>query len=305
MEYIRRALAARRVATGHGADSARAESLWMVAHVMRRSFDDILADPAQPVSAAAGSRLEHLLSRRLGERRPLAYLLREAWLGPHRFYVDERAIVPRSFIAGWLLEQGRPWVASPQRVGRVLDLCTGSGCLAILAALAFPRAEVDAVDISRGALAVARRNVRDYKLEARVRLVAGDLFEPLARRRYDLVLANPPYVTRRAMHGLPPEYRAEPALALEGGVDGLDVVRRILEGSAAHLRKGGMLILEVGRGRRRVERRYPQLALTWIEDSAARGMVLAAHASDLAACFSAARAAVPGAAVPRRHGTGR
>lgn len=265
----------------------------MVAHTLHISFDQLAANPLHEVTRGQARRLNALVERRITERQPLAYLLNEAWLGPHRFYVDERAIVPRSFIAHWLLEAGSPWIAQSRRVRRVLDLCTGSGCLAILAALAFPRALVEAVDISRESLQVARRNIRAYALSGRVRLHRGDLFEPLAERRYDLIVANPPYVDRRAMRRLTPEYAAEPAVALEAGSDGLRVISRILAQAQAHLERRGLLVMEVGRNRRRIEARYPRLSLIWLENEAAHDMMLLARHSDLGACAArvSARAA--------------
>jgi len=196
---------------------------------------------------------------------PAAYLTREAWLGDFRFYVDERVIVPRSYFAELLAEGFAPWVEEPDDVEDALDLCTGSGCLAILMAHAFPYAKVDAADISPPALEVAHRNIADYGLEDRVRLVESDVFSGLKGRRYDLIISNPPYVTADAMETLPPEYRHEPALALGAGKDGLDVVRRILDGAANHLKPGGLLAVEVGHNRDIVDAAFPDLPLTWID----------------------------------------
>ena len=218
-----------------------------------------------------------LLDERIRTRKPLAYLIREAWLGEHRFYVDERVVVPRSFIAELLREKLRPWLTRP--VKRALDLCTGSGCLAILVALAFSRARVDATDISRPALAVARRNLLAYRLARRVRLRHADLYP--GTETYNLIVANPPYVDDAAMRGLPPEYRREPRLGLAGGADGLDVVRRILEGAAQRLNPGGLLVVEVGHNRRRVERAFPGLPFVWPEISAGDDCVFLLFREDL------------------------
>lgn len=204
-------------------------------------------------------KVARLVARRIDERIPAAYLLKEAWLDGLAFYVDRRVIVPRSHIAGLLAGLGPP-------VRRVLDLCTGSGCLAVLAARAFPRAEIDASDISAAALAVARRNVRSHKLEKRIRLVRSDLFAELKGQRYDLILANPPYVGAAAMRRLPAEYRHEPGLALAAGRDGLDVVARILAEAPGHLKAGGQLACEVGDGRKAVARRFPCAPLVWPQD---------------------------------------
>jgi ribosomal protein L3 glutamine methyltransferase len=214
-----------------------------------------------PQTEVDEKRVEKLVEQRIGKRIPVAYLLREAWLDGLAFYVDPRVIVPRSHIAG-LLRSG----IHPGPVRRVLDLCTGSGCLAILAAKAFPRARVDAADISPAALAVARINVRRHRLEKRVRLVRSDLFAALHGARYDLILTNPPYVTSAAMRRLPPEYRHEPGLALAAGKDGLDVVARILAEAPAHLARNGLLACEVGDGRPALERRFPTAPLAWPQD---------------------------------------
>jgi ribosomal protein L3 glutamine methyltransferase len=221
--------------------------------------------------------VERLIVQRVRTRKPLAYLIHEAWLGEHRFYVDERVLVPRSFIAELLRERLRPWVSRPVR--RALDLCTGSGCLAILVALAFPRARVDATDISGGALAVARTNVKAYRLGRRVRLAKADLFPELAT--YDLIVADPPYVGAAAMRKLPPEYRREPRVALAGGADGLVLVRRILDSAPDFLQPGGWLVVEVGHARRRVERAFPKLPFIWAETSAGDDCVFLLRREDL------------------------
>ena len=208
-----------------------------------------------------------LFERRIKERKPAAYITRDAWLGELRFYVDERAVVPRSYIAELLRDDLAPWLAKPEKVTAALDLCTGSGCLAVLLAQSFPPAAIDAADISREALKVARRNITDYALRNRVRLIESDLFAALGGRRYDLIVSNPPYVRTAVMRRLPLEYRHEPSLALAGGGDGLDAVRIILNEAAAHLKPGGLLIVEVGHNRSRVERTFPRLAFTWPDTS--------------------------------------
>jgi ribosomal protein L3 glutamine methyltransferase len=215
------------------------------------------------------------------ERTPAAYLTHEAWLGEFRFYVDERVIVPRSFIAELLRDGLAPWIADAKRVRSALDLCTGSGCLAVLAAHAFPKAQVDAADLSPEALQVARRNVKDYALGKRVRLVRSDLFKRLAARRYDLILSNPPYVDAATMRALPREYRREPRLALAGGRDGLELVRRMLAQAAAHLNPGGLLIVEIGHNRAVLEKAYPRLPFTWLETSAGDDYVFMLRREDL------------------------
>ena len=238
---------------GHGTREARDEAAWLVLRGLGLSFD---ADLDQPARAA---RVEALIEKRVRERIPAAYLLGEAWLDGVAFVVDRRVIIPRSHI---------PFVLKrlPIAPRRILDLCTGSGCLAILAARAYPRAHVDAVDISAAALAVARKNVSRYRLEDRVRLVRSDLFGSLDGEKYDLVVSNPPYVPTRAMRDLPPEYRYEPGIALAGGSDGLELVSRILAEAPERLKPGGLLVCEIGDGRAALERAYPRLPLVWPND---------------------------------------
>jgi ribosomal protein L3 glutamine methyltransferase len=239
---------------GHGTENANDEAAWLVKRGLGLPFD---ADRNRQLAPAEIERIDALAARRVGERTPVAYLLKEAWLAGQSFYVDERVIIPRSHIAGLLAELER------RRPKRVLDLGTGSGCLAILAARAFPAARVDAVDVSPAALAVARKNVARHRLGRRVRLVRSDLFGALHGARYDLILSNPPYVSASAMAALPAEYRHEPRLALAGGADGLDLVVRILAAAPAHLESDGLLICEVGDGQAAVRRRFARLRLRW------------------------------------------
>lgn len=242
---------AARLHYGHGTDNARDEAAFLVLRGLGLPFD---ADLNQ---TADSRRVERLVQKRVKERIPAAYLLNEAWLDGLAFYVDRRVIIPRSHIA-FLFRK------IPNAPGRILDLCTGSGCLAILAARAFPGARVDASDISKAALAVAARNVRKHKLEGRVRLVQSDLFAGL-KERYDLILSNPPYVSTLAMRRLPREYRYEPGIALAGGMQGLDCVARILETAADRLRPRGMLVCEVGENRKALERAYPNSRFRWLQ----------------------------------------
>ena len=269
-----------RLVFGHGTANARDEAAWLLCHVLRIGFEDFASAQDRAVGAAAARRIDTLAARRIATRVPLAYVLREAWLQGHRFHVDSRVIVPRSHIAALLPDGIRAWTTSggPRTV---LDLCTGSGCLAILAARAYPRAHVVASDVSAAALAVARRNVAAYRLGQRVRLVRSDLFAALGPARFDLILCNPPYVPAREMRRLPPEYRHEPSLALGSGEDGLDFLRRLLAETHRHLARRGVLIVEVGDGRRAVERAFPRLPLTWLETSAGGGLVFAVSAPDL------------------------
>ena len=253
---------------GHGTDNAFDEAAWLLLYVARHPYDDLAGALPLALSAPQRRRALALIEKRAATRKPLAYLLREAWLGEHRFYVDERAIVPRSHIAELIHAGLAPWIDRPSRVRHALDMCTGSGCLAVLVALAFPRARVDAVDMSLAALAVARRNVQDYALQRRVRLVRSDLYARLENMRYDLIVANPPYLDARAMGRLPLEYGREPRLALAGGRDGLAFVRRILSDARRHLSPHGVLVVEIGNNRRVLERAYPMLPFTWPETGA-------------------------------------
>jgi len=252
---------AARLRYGHGTDNARDEAAFVVLRGLGLGFDASLDSDVRP---AGQRRVESLVRRRIESRTPAAYLLNEAWLGGHSFYVDRRVIVPRSHIARLLSEKLQPWLSRPPR--RILDLCTGSGCLAVLAALAFPRAQVVAADVSPAALAVAARNVRRYRLGKRIKLVRSDVFAALAGERYDLIVTNPPYVPEREMRALPSEYRREPRISLAGGADGLSAVRTIIAGAKDHLRAGGLLVCELGANRRALEREHPALPLYWPQD---------------------------------------
>ena len=258
---------------GHGTDNAYDEAAYLVLHTLHLPLDRLEPFLDARLLDSEVRAVLAVLSRRVHDRVPAPYLTHEAWLGEHRFHVDERVLVPRSHIAELIAEHFGAWLPDPDRVERALDLCTGSGCLAILLAHAFPAAQVDACDLSADALAVARRNVGDYGLEGRIELVRSDLFDALAGRRYDLIVSNPPYVTGDSMRALPEEYRREPALALAGGEDGLDVVRRILDQAGAHLTERGVLVVEVGDARERVEAAFPELGVTWLETSAGDGLV--------------------------------
>jgi ribosomal protein L3 glutamine methyltransferase len=251
---------------GHGTDNARDEAAWLVAAAAGVAPIELRHHASDSLEAESRARLRTLVRERIDTRKPTAYLLKEAWFGGLRFYVDERVIVPRSLTVEFIAERFRPWIRA-SKVHRVLDLCTGSACMAILAARAFPDAAVDAIDISDDALAVARINVERHALAARVRVLRSDLYAALGDARYDVILTNPPYVARRELARLPPEYRFEPALALEAGADGLDVILRILAGAAAHLNADGILIAEVGNARGALERTLPSVPFTWLATS--------------------------------------
>jgi ribosomal protein L3 glutamine methyltransferase len=266
---------------GHGSDNAFDEAAYLILHTLHLPLDRL--DPFLDASLTHGEseQVQTVIERRVRERVPAAYLTHEAWLGEHRFYVDARVIVPRSFIAELLHEELAPWIESPDAVTRVLDLCTGSGCLAILAALAFPDAGIDAVDLSKEALEVAGRNVADYGLTDRVELIESDLFSALDGRTYDVILSNPPYVNAESVAALPPEYQAEPALALGSGVDGLDATRQILAKAKAHLNPGGLLVVEIGHNRDALEAAYPTLPFTWLDTAGGDQFVFLLRREDL------------------------
>lgn len=252
---------------GHGSASAYDEAVYLILHTLHLPLDRLEPFLDAQLTGAERDAVLGVIERRVRERIPVAYLTHEAWLGEYKFYVDKRVIVPRSFIAELLRDDLAPWVENPRGVGRVLDLCTGSGCLAILAALSFPHATVDAVDASHDALEVARKNIRDYGLDDRINLVASDMFESLGAKHYDVIISNPPYVSSESMSKLPDEYRREPEMALASGEDGLDHVRTIMAAATNHLYANGVLVVEVGFNREGVEDAFPKTAFTWPETS--------------------------------------
>lgn len=260
---------------GHGSDNAWDEAIYLVLHALHLPPDQL--DPfldARVLPDERSSALK-LIDRRCDERLPAPYLTHEAWLQGFHFYVDQRVIVPRSPIAELLVRHVEPWIRQPEEVSSVLDLCTGSGCLAIIAAHAFPQALVDATDISQDALDVAARNVAEHGLRERVGLYHGSLFEPLpADSRYDLILSNPPYVNSESMATLPEEYRREPELALAGGVDGMDVVTAILGRAAEFLTDEGLLLIEIGHERNHFEAAFPHLDPVWLDTAGASDQIL-------------------------------
>jgi len=257
---------------GHGTTNARDEAAYLILHTLKLPLDRLDPFLDKTLSAKEIAAVKQMLRGRIEQRVPAAYLTNEAWLGDFRFYVDERVIVPRSYIAELLRDELSPWVKDPESAGAALDLCTGSGCLAILLAQTFPNARVDATELSPDALEVASRNVSDYGLERRIRLVRGDLFAGLTGP-YQLIVSNPPYVNADSMAALPPEYRAEPQLALAGGQDGLDIVRRILSGAGATLDRDGLLVVEIGHNREALERAFSRLSFTWLGTSGGDGFV--------------------------------
>lgn len=251
---------------GHGTETARDEAAWLVGHALKIAPDKLVGRLNKPVPPAALKKIGALTKARIQTRQPLAYLLKEAWFAGRKFHVDERVIVPRSLTGEFIAEQFQPWI-EPKRVRRILDLCTGSGCMAIACAQAFPRARVDAADLSGEALAVARLNVKRHRLGRRVRLVRSDLFQALKGQRYDVIVTNPPYVARAEMKNLPREYLHEPELALVSGRDGLDAVVRILADAARHLNPGGILVGEVGNSAPTLQRKFPSAPFVWLTTS--------------------------------------
>ena len=264
------------VSFGHGTTNAFDEAAWLVLWALGMDLGDLEARAQREVGVAERERAEALVTRRIETRLPAAYLTGEAWLQNVPFFVDARTIVPRSFIAELLADgEGEgtldAWLSD--RTRRVLDLCTGNGSLAVIAAMAYPEIEVDASDVSEDALAVARRNVERHDLAQRIRIVRSDLFDALPGR-YDLIVCNPPYVNSASMAALPLEYRAEPALALAGGDDGMDLVRRIIADAHAHMTDEAVLVLEIGHERRHFERAFPRLEVAWLPTSAGADAVL-------------------------------
>jgi ribosomal protein L3 glutamine methyltransferase len=268
---------------GHGASSALDEAAYLVLHTLHLPIDQLEPWLDARLTKTERGQVAAIIEKRVVTRKPAAYLTNEAWLGPYAFYVDERVIVPRSYIGELLNRDAAALVPEAGQVQRVLDLCTGSGCLAILAALTFEGAKVDAVDISDDALAVARQNIDTYGLNDRVTPLHSDVFADLGDRRYDLIIANPPYVTEAAVAAFPAEFKAEPMLAHSAGADGLSITRRILADAAKYLEPNGTLIVEIGHGRDAVETEWPHLPFLWLDTEESSGEVFSLPASALGA----------------------
>lgn len=266
---------------GHGSENAYDEAAYLILHTLNLPLDRL-----EPFLDARLTQSElydvlEIIEKRVEQRIPAAYLTNQAWLGDMSFYVDERVLVPRSFIAELLRDQLAPWVSDSERVGSVLDLCTGSGCLAILAAHAFPNAHVDGVDLSPDALDVAQYNVSDYGLEDRISLIESDMFDKLKGKQYDLIISNPPYVDAPSVASLPQEYKHEPEMALGSGDDGLNATRIILAHAKEHLANNGILVVEIGHNRDALEAAFPDLPFTWLNVSAGDEFVFMLHKNDL------------------------
>jgi ribosomal protein L3 glutamine methyltransferase len=266
---------------GHGSANAYDEAAYLILHTLHLPLDTLNPFLDARLIAEEKNALLALLKQRVDKRIPVAYLTHEAWLGDFRFYVDKRVIVPRSFIAELIREQFAPWIDDTKIVTKVLDLCTGSGCLAILAAHAFPDAVVDAVDISSDALEVALLNVANYGLEDRINIIKSDLFSNLTGKQYDVIISNPPYVDAPSMTALPAEYRHEPQLALGSGADGLDATRQILKHAVDYLNPNGLLVVEIGHNRPALEAVYPNLPFIWLDVSAGDEFVFMLRREDL------------------------
>ena len=266
---------------GHGSSNALDEAAYLILHTLKLPLDKL--DPffdAELLPEEVDAVLK-VIDRRAMDRLPAAYITKEAWLSGYRFYFAERVIVPRSFIAELIPEQFSPWAEDPESVTNILELCTGSGCLPIMLADAFPNAHIDTVDISTDALAVARRNVDDYELQDRITLIESDLYTKVPEKKYDLIITNPPYVNTDSMGKLPQEYRCEPQIALAGGTDGMDLVRKIVAGAAQRLTDRGILMVEIGNERAYADAAFPELELTWLTTSAGDDMVFLLTADQL------------------------
>jgi ribosomal protein L3 glutamine methyltransferase len=266
---------------GHGSSNAFDEAAYLILHTLQLPLDQLEPFLDARLLQSEVDEVLRIIERRAEDRVPAAYITKEAYLGAYRFYVDERVIVPRSFIAELIPEQFVPWVQDPDAVRNALDLCTGSACLPILLADAFPEAHIDAVDISKDALEVARINVKEYEMEDRITLHESDLYTNLPPRQYDLIISNPPYVNADSMSKLPEEYKQEPQLALAGGTDGMDLVRKIIAQAGSRLTPDGVLIIEIGNEREHAEAAFPDLELTWLSTSAGDHMVFMLRADQL------------------------
>ncbi|HKW80473.1 MAG TPA: 50S ribosomal protein L3 N(5)-glutamine methyltransferase [Casimicrobiaceae bacterium] len=271
------------VSFGHGLADAYDEAVYLVLHTLSLPLDRVDTFLPGRVTQEERAELARVIERRVDERIPAAYLTHEAWLGGFRFFVDERVIIPRSYIADLLPDGLGPWLPDAGAVQSALDLCTGSGCLAILLAHHYPNADIDATDISPDALTVAQRNVAEHGLQDRINLIRSDLLSNLTEKTYDLIICNPPYVTAMAMEELPPEYRHEPVLALAGGDDGLDAVRVVLAKAPQFLAAGGLLVTEVGHNRSATEKAFPRLPFTWLATQGADDSVFLLRREELAA----------------------
>lgn len=281
LAWAERRYARRKVALGQVAATAHDEALYLLLHTLGLPLDSKPAVLRKKTTAEEKARLEEVFRRRLEEHVPAAYLTREAWLGEHRFHVDERVIIPRSYFLELIPEQIPQWLPAGKPVKRAVDVCTGSGCLAVLLAHQFPAAKVDAIELSPDALAVAKFNLATHHLTKRIKLHHSDVFDAVPRVKYDLILSNPPYVPTRELRDLPAEFKQEPAMALDGGRDGLAIIRKLLRQSRDRLQPHGIVVLEVGGLRRAMDRAFPALDLHWLHTEDGEDCVCLAQAHRL------------------------
>jgi len=281
LQWAERAYARHGVALGQVAATAHDEALYLLLRTLELPLDSRPAVLKRKLTDVQAGKVEEVFRRRIEERVPAAYITREAFLGEHRFYVDERVIIPRSYFLELLPEQIPQWLPANKPVKQAVDVCTGSGCLAILLAHRFPEAKVDAIELSPDALAVAKFNVAAHHLAKRVKLHHSDVFDALKPVRYDLILSNPPYVPTRELRGLPVEFTKEPAMALDGGRDGLDIIRKIFQQSRERLQPHGIVVLEVGGLRAVMDRAFPELDLHWLHTEDGEDCVCVVQAARL------------------------
>lgn len=272
---------ANKIHFGQGTENAWDEAVYLTLATLKLPVDTLEPYLDARLSLTERQHVCELIQKRIDERMPSAYLLNEAWLQGYRFYINQNCIIPRSPIAELIVESLQPWVQDPYQPKLILDLCTGSGCLAILAALYFPDARIDAVDISANALAVAKRNVNDYELQARIKLIQSDLFKQITKIKYDIILCNPPYVNTHSMQKLPKEFLHEPSLALAGGTDGMDYVRTIMNKATHFLQPNGMLILEIGHEYPHFIQAFPNLEPIWLSTATTNNQILLLYKEQL------------------------
>lgn len=253
---------------GHGTDNAYDEAVWLIMSGLHLPHDTLNNFLDAKLTSDERAKLAGFIEQRISKHTPTAYLLKEAWLQGYKFYVDERVLIPRSFIAELLVNDGlQPWIEYPELVSSAADICTGSGCLGVLLADAFPDASIDVVDISPDAIDVCNINIANYGLQDRITAIQSDMFSALKGKQYDVIISNPPYVDAPSMAELPAEYRNEPQLALGSGVAGLDHTHTILREAANYLNDDGILIVEIGHNRDALLEAYPNLPFTWLEVS--------------------------------------
>lgn len=266
---------------GHGSTNAFDEAIYMVQFALDLPIGELSPFWEAHVTSKERLKLLDYITQRVVDRKPASYITGEAWLQGHSFKIDKRVIIPRSFIAELLADQLTPWVNAPEMPFDILDMCTGSACLAILASYVFENAQVDAVDLSPEALAVARENIQLHQMKNRVHAIESDLFKNLNGKQYDFILTNPPYVNELAMKKLPPEYLHEPRMALAGGDSGMDLIKDILEQAPLHLKDGGFLVVELGNEKLHFEAAFPHLNPIWLETSAGDEQVFLLNKEDL------------------------